>query len=153
MAKKSVSSFSEVQSLIEDFLPNPQKVLSDIQTTLYDEGTSIIKGVKSKHDWKDKTGALTNSHGVKKRGKLEVVLFASAAWAKHLYYGTKRHRAWRGIMVSGVWAGQERKGRASGTRSTPKNAKELLWLEKAWSKRRAKTVKKVLITLKDSFKL
>ena len=86
---------------------------------------------------------------------------AEAKHASYLYYGTKRHfikpikakvLSWseggkrffsRGHFVSGVYAGRKSTGRTKGTRSTPKNSTKLRWFERAWNKRRTKTLNKV----------
>lgn len=153
MAKKVAKSFSEMASFLEDFLPDGKEVVKAVQNDLYKVGAEIIRETKSNHAWKDKTRELTNSHQVIKRGKIAVVLRARAPHAKHLYFGTKRHKVpYFGnennmIWVSGVWAGKERTGRATGTRSTPKTAKELRWLEKSWKKKRKKAIAMVVNTL------
>lgn len=153
MKKKTVKSFNEILGVLDSYLPDPNRAIKAIQDDIYREGQSIIRSVKSNHDWKDRSGELTRSHQAVKRGRIEVVLRATAKHAKHLYYGTVRHKVPlfgnRKVMiwVSGVWAGKERTGRTSGARSTPKNAKELRWLEKAWQGRRKNVIKSVLNTL------
>jgi hypothetical protein len=166
MSKKTtVNSFKEAENFITNIFGVNSKtskaLLKATQEELYVTGKEIISDVKSNHPWKDKSGDLTRSHRAKKRGRLDVQLSANAKHASYLYYGTKRHfvapksggvLAWsqggktrysKGHFVSGVWAGKERTGRSKGTRSTPKNAKELKWLEKGWKKKRNKTLNRV----------
>lgn len=171
MAKLQANSVGELVDILEDLLSDPREVFRAVQDDLYDEGKSIIRSIKSEHPWEDKTGSLTRSHRVKKRGRLEVELSASAPHAKHLYYGTKAHfvapvkasalswvqngqrRYSGGHWVSGVWAGKQRTNRgamrnhATNSADTRKNAKETRWFEKMWTARKFEAQRKILKTL------
>lgn len=165
--KKTVNSFKELDKAILKIIPDEREVVGGIQNIIYGTAKTIVNDVKRDHPWEDRSGLLTNSHKAKKLGKTAAKVYAtSRKYASYLYYGTKRHfiaprkakvLAWgdgnfpKGHWVSGVWAGKERTGRAKGTRSTPKNTKELRWLDKAWNKRRRKTLARIIVYLEKSF--
>ncbi len=115
----------------------------------------VKKNIQADPVWKNRSGRLSRSHYTDIVKEFTLEIGASAPHAKHLYYGTKRHfvkpksggklrwteggftRYSKGHWVSGVWAGKKRTGRESGTRSTPKSAKELRWIEKEVKKKKS----------------
>ena len=163
--KKTVKSFAEA----EDFITNvfgvgsesSREITKAVQGEVFLEGRKIVSKLKGSHPWEDKTGSLTRSLRARKKGRLDVSLFANAKHAKYLYFATRWHwvrpvrakrLAWKqggqwrysaGHKVSGVWMGKERTGRTSGVRSTTKNHKYLRWFENEWSKRRQSTLNRV----------
>ncbi len=153
MAKLKANSFAQVLNFVEDFVENASEVVPLIQHDVYLDAKKVERGIKSNHPWDDITGRLTKSHRVEKRGKLEVAILATAPYAKYLYYGTKKHKAWNGVLVSGVWGGQKRLGRSSGAIDTPENAPEKGWIHKGWDKQAPKTVKRILKTVNKHMKL
>lgn len=148
---KKVNSFKELEEYLKTVFGRQmaEDLKKGIQDELLSQAKIIVKEVKADHPWEDKSGSLTRSQKAERVGKINAKLLTRDKKARWLYRGTKRHRVPlfgdrdRMIWVSGVWAGKARTGRASGTRSTPKNAKELYWFLKRYKKRKNKILKGV----------
>ena len=130
MSKKKANSTDDLINFLQDFIPNPEKVIKDTRAYLFKVGGEIISDLSSNPPWENKSGELNRSLSRGFEGPLSVSLSANAKYAKWLYNGTKRHfikpengdtLSWtfggkryysKGHWVSGVWAGKRRNGRS-----------------------------------------
>lgn len=148
MAKKRARTIAELEGLIRDFLPDPERTIQSLDKALLRVGNRLISNVKLAHKWQDRTGRLSQSHYVKRRGPLEIAIGNDAAtadgkpYAKFLHDGTgiygpkkrpitpKKADYLQFKLPNGQWVR---------TKSV-KGVKPMKWLTKEWQKERPRTV-------------